>query len=137
MSPLASLDRNMPILVVDDLPTMRKVVKNCLRQLGFSQVSDVENGEAALGLLAENRFQLIISDWHMPGMMGIDLLKVLRQNHKFQETPFLMVTAEAQKSKVAEVAEKEHFSYIVKPFTSEVLEKKILEAFSSSPDAHQ
>jgi two-component system chemotaxis response regulator CheY len=129
MKPLETLDRNMPILVVDDFSTMRKVVRNCLRQLGFANVTEAEDGQAALDKMKEAEFSFVISDWSMPNMMGIDLLKKLRGDRKYAKVPFLMVAAEAQKDAVAQATQLDASTYIVKPFTAQVLEQKMASIF--------
>lgn len=125
MSGLSDVDRNILILVVDDFSTMRRIVKNCLKQLGFENIVEADDGQAALEKLATGDFKLIISDWNMPTMMGIDLLKQVRANEKYKSIPFLMVTAEAQKENILEAAKAGVSNYIIKPFTADVLEEKM------------
>jgi two-component system, chemotaxis family, chemotaxis protein CheY len=135
MSALNALDRNMPILVVDDFSTMRRIVKNCLKQLGFDNVAEAEDGQAALNKLQSGEFKFIISDWNMPNMMGIDLLKAVRGDAKLKAIPFLMVTAEAQKENVLEAAKAGVSNYIIKPFTADVLQTKMEAIFSKKQAA--
>ena len=126
MSGLNSLDKkNLNVLVVDDFNTMRRIVKNCLKQLGFDNIAEAEDGEAALTKLREGSFQLIISDWNMPKMMGIDLLRAVRADNKLKGIPFLMVTAEAQKENVIEAAKAGVSNYIIKPFTPDQVQTKL------------
>lgn len=125
MAGLNSVDRNIPILVVDDFSTMRKIVKNGLKQMGFNNITEAEDGQIALNKLEAGEFKLIISDWNMPNMMGIDLLKAVRQHERYKATPFLMVTAEGKKENVLEAAKAGVSNYIVKPFTSEALQDKL------------
>lgn len=125
MSALNALDKNMPILVVDDFSTMRRIVKNCLKQLGFENITEAEDGSIALQKLQSNEFKFIVSDWNMPNMMGIDLLKAVRADPKLKAIPFLMVTAEAQKENVIEAAKAGVSNYIIKPFTADVLQTKM------------
>lgn len=125
MEKKGKVDRNMPILVVDDFAAMRRIVKTSLRQLGFENISEAEDGQAALAKLEVGRYRLIISDWNMPNMMGIDLLKAVRANDKLKEIPFLLVTAEAQKENIIEAAKAGVSNYIVKPFTAEILQTKL------------
>lgn len=125
MSVLNSLDHEMPILVVDDFNTMRRIVKNCLKQLGFNNVTEAEDGQVALQKMQNQEFKLVISDWNMPNMMGIDLLRAVRADEKLKTTPFLMVTAEAQKENVIEAAKAGVSNYIIKPFTADVLQTKL------------
>jgi two-component system chemotaxis response regulator CheY len=131
MSALNALDKNMPILIVDDFSTMRRIVKNCLKQLGFENITEAEDGTVALSKLENNEFKFIISDWNMPNMMGIDLLKAVRSNDKLKTIPFLMVTAEAQKENVLEAAKAGVSNYIIKPFTADVLQTKMEAIFKS------
>lgn len=130
MSGLASLDRNIPILVVDDFSTMRRIVKNCLKQLGFENITEAEDGQIALEALGQKEFKFIISDWNMPNMMGIDLLRAVRADAKLKSIPFLMVTAESQKENVIEAAKAGVSNYVIKPFTAEVLEQKMSAIFT-------
>jgi two-component system chemotaxis response regulator CheY len=125
MTSFNSLDRNMPILIVDDFSTMRRIVKNCLKVLGFTNVTEAEDGKAALSKLQDGSFQFIISDWNMPNMMGIDLLRAVRADEKLKALPFLMVTAESQKENVLEAAKAGVSNYIIKPFTADVLQTKM------------
>jgi two-component system chemotaxis response regulator CheY len=127
---LGSVDRNIPILVVDDFSTMRRIVKNCLSQLGFKNITEAEDGQIALNKLLEGNFELVISDWNMPNMMGIDLLRAVRANEKLKSLPFLMVTAEAQKENVIEAAKAGVSNYIVKPFTADALQTKLEAVFA-------
>lgn len=130
MSVLDTLDKKMPILVVDDFSTMRRIVKNCLKQLGFENVTEAEDGQIAWGKVQDGSFKLIISDWNMPNMMGIDLLKTVRGDERFKATPFLMVTAEAQKENVLEAAKAGVSNYIIKPFTADMLQSKLEAIFN-------
>ena len=132
MSILSSLDHNMPILVVDDFSTMRRIVKTCLRQIGFENVSEAEDGAVALQKLknAGTPFSLVISDWNMPNMMGIDLLKAVRGDDSLKTIPFVMVTAEAQQENVIEAARAGVSNYIVKPFTADALQSKLEAVFA-------
>lgn len=125
MAGLASVDRNIQILVVDDFATMRRIVKTCLKQIGFNNITEAEDGQVALQRLNENEFQLIISDWNMPNMMGIDLLKAVRADNRLKTIPFLMVTAEAQKENILEAAKAGVSNYIIKPFTPDTLQQKL------------
>ena len=115
----------MPILVVDDFSTMRRIVKNCLKQLGFSNITEAADGQQALEKLKNSEFEFIVSDWNMPNMMGIDLLKAVRSDAKLKSIPFLMVTAEAQKENIVEAAKAGVSNYIIKPFTPDTLSDKM------------
>ena len=127
MSGLNTVDKTIPILIVDDFSTMRRIVKNCLKQLGFDNVTEADDGQTAWQKLqtGETEFKLIISDWNMPNMMGIDLLKAVRQDEKYKTVPFLMVTAEGQKDNIIEAAKAGVSNYVVKPFTADILEQKL------------
>ncbi len=125
MSILNSVDKSMPILVVDDFSTMRRIIKTCLRQLGFDNVEEADDGQAALAKLNSGSFKFIISDWNMPNMMGIDLLRAVRSQDNLKALPFLMVTAEAQKENILEAAKAGVSNYIIKPFTADVLQQKM------------
>ena len=119
-------------MVVDDFSTMRRIVKTALRQLGFENVAEAEDGQMALTKLQNTAspFKLIVSDWNMPNMMGIDLLRAVRADEKLKATPFLLVTAEAQKENVLEAAKAGVSNYIVKPFTADQLQQKLEAIFA-------
>ena len=118
-------DKNMKILIVDDFATMRKVIKNLLRQTGYQNVTEAEDGVCALKELKSQKIDFIISDWNMPNMTGIELLRAVRADSELSSLPFLMVTAEALQQNVVEAVEAGVSNYIVKPFTAEVLSEKI------------
>ena len=120
---------NMKILVVDDMVTMRRIVKNILKQLGFSNIDEAENGQEALQKLRADTFGFVVSDWNMPVMSGIDMLRAIRADEKLKTTPVLMVTAEAQQSNLVEAVQAGVNNYIVKPFTAETLQEKITKIF--------
>lgn len=130
MSALDSVNKDMLILVVDDFVTMRKVVKSCLRQLGFTNIEEAEDGEKALAKLKANNFQLVMSDWNMPVMMGLDLLKAVRADPVIGKIPFVMITAESQKENVIEAAKAGVSNYIVKPFSPDQLQSKLEAVFA-------
>jgi two-component system chemotaxis response regulator CheY len=113
------------VLVVDDFPTMRRIVKNLLKQLGFENIDEAEDGAQALTKLKGGGFGLVVSDWNMPVMEGIDLLKHVREDETLKTMPFLMVTAEAEKDKVITAIKAGVDNYVVKPFTAEVLKEKL------------
>ncbi len=125
MSALDKLPREMPILIVDDFSTMRRIVKNTLKQIGFKNIEEASDGQMALQKLKEKEFQFIVSDWNMPNMMGIDLLKAVRSDEQLKDIPFLMVTAEAQKDNILEAAKAGVSNYIIKPFTVDVMQTKM------------
>lgn len=127
---LNNVDRSIPILIVDDFATMRRIVSTCLMQLGFGNLTEAEDGQTALAKLAQKEFKLIISDWNMPKMMGIDLLRAVRSDERFQSIPFVMVTAEGVKENVLEAVKAGVSNYVVKPFTAEILEQKLGAVFA-------
>ncbi len=125
-----SFDTKMKVLVVDDFSTMRRIVKNILKQLGFERMEEAEDGQQAYNkLTGEGGFQFVVSDWNMPNMDGLDLLKKVRANQELKDLPFLMVTAEAEKHKVIEAIKAGVSNYVVKPFTAEVLKEKLDKIF--------
>ena len=124
-----ALDLSMKILVVDDFSTLRRIIKNILKQIGFANVDEAENGQVALSKIADGNYDFVISDWNMPEMNGIELLKSVRANETTKDLPFLMVTAEAKKENVVEAVKSGVNNYIVKPFTAETLQEKILKIF--------
>lgn len=126
MSGLDSVDKNMPILVVNDYSTMRRVLKNCLYQLGFKNVTEAENGQDALQKLHDTEFKFVISDMHMPSISGLDLAKAIRSDGKLKDLPILMITPPAHREENFEIASCAGVSNcIVKPFTATALEKKM------------
>ncbi len=118
-------DYKMKILVVDDFATMRRIVKNILRQIGFDNVEEAEDGEQAYAKLKSGNFKFVVSDWNMPNLDGLGLLKKIRGDANLKDLPVLMVTAEAEKEKVVEAIKAGVSSYVVKPFTAEVLKEKM------------
>ncbi|NVM23534.1 MAG: chemotaxis protein CheY [Desulfobacterales bacterium] len=124
------MDLNMTILVVDDFATMRRIIRNVLKQIGFSNIVDADDGTTALGVLKKDKIDLIISDWNMPKMSGLDLLKAVRGDEALKTIPFLMVTAEAQKSAVVEAVQAGVSNYVVKPFTADVVKEKLGQIFN-------
>lgn len=125
-----ALDKNMKILVVDDFSTMRRIVKNILRQLGFNNILEADDGSTGLDILQKEKIDMVISDWNMPKMTGLELLKVVRADDALRDIPFLMVTAEAQQENIIEAVKSGVNNYIVKPFTAETLGKKIEQIFN-------
>lgn len=123
------MDRNIKILVVDDFSTMRRIVKNLLQELGFDNIQEADDGNTALPLLKTNKFDLVITDWNMPGMTGIELLKAIRANPTLKSTPVLMVTAENSREQIIEAAQNGVNGYIVKPFTANTLKEKMERIF--------
>ena len=116
---------NYSALVVDDFSTMRRIVNNLLRQSGFGQVTEAEDGVEALRKLEMGSFNFIVSDWNMPNMTGLELLKAVRSSANLKNTPFLLITAEARKENIIDAAQAGADGYIVKPFTAAILSEKI------------
>ena len=123
------MDKNMKILVVDDFSTMRRIIKNLLRDLGFNNTSEADDGNTALPMLKNGDFDFLVTDWNMPGMQGIDLLKAVRQDPALSTLPVMMVTAESKRDQIIEAAQAGVNGYIVKPFTAQVLKEKIEKIF--------
>jgi two-component system chemotaxis response regulator CheY len=119
------MDKHIRIMVVDDFATMRKVIRNLLKQVGYENIVEAEDGVVALKTLKSKKIDLVISDWNMPNMTGIELLKAVRADEELSATPFLMVTAEALQDNVIAAVKAGVNNYIVKPFTAEVLNEKI------------
>lgn len=117
--------QNMKILVVDDFPTMRRIVRNLLKELSYVNIYEAEDGAEAIAKLKNDKFDFIISDWNMPNMTGIDLLKAVRADANLKDIPFLMVTAEAAQDNVVQAVQAGVNNYIVKPFTAATLKEKI------------
>jgi len=123
------MDLNMKVLVVDDFATMRRIVKNILKQIGFTNIFEAEEGKTALKMLQSDKFDLVMCDWNMPEMPGIELLGKVRADEQLKGIPFVMVTAEAQKDNIIEAVKAGVNSYIVKPFTAEIVEQKLKKLF--------
>lgn len=119
----------MKILVVDDFSTMRRIIKNLLRDLGFTNTHEADDGNTALPLLQSGNFDFLVTDWNMPGMQGIDLLKAVRADDKLKTIPVLMVTAESKREQIIEAAQAGVNGYIVKPFTAATLNEKLTKIF--------
>jgi two-component system chemotaxis response regulator CheY len=122
-------DKNIKVLVVDDFATMRRIVKNILTQLGYKNIIEADDGTTALDVLKQEKIGLIISDWNMPKMTGLDLLKEVRNNPAMAAIPFIMVTAEAQQDNIILAVKAKVSQYIVKPFTADTLGEKINKVF--------
>ncbi|MDD3764646.1 MAG: chemotaxis response regulator CheY [Nevskiales bacterium] len=123
------MDKNMRILVVDDFSTMRRIVKNLLADLGFTNVAEADDGNTAWPMLEAGGFDFVVTDWNMPGMTGIDLLRKIRADARIGKTPVLMVTAEAQRDQIIEAAQAGVNGYIIKPFTAQTLKEKLDKIF--------
>jgi len=123
------LKKDIKILVVDDFSTMRRIIKNLLRDLGFTNVDEADDGKTALPILKQGHIDFLITDWNMPEMTGIDLLKVVRADPALASIPVLMVTAEAKREQIIAAAQAGVNGYVVKPFTAAVLKEKIDKIF--------
>ncbi|ABV37652.1 MULTISPECIES: chemotaxis response regulator CheY [Shewanella] len=123
------MDKNMKILVVDDFSTMRRIIKNLLRDLGFNNTQEADDGSTALPMLQKGDFDFVVTDWNMPGMQGIDLLKAIRADDELKHLPVLMVTAEAKREQIIAAAQAGVNGYVVKPFTAATLKEKLDKIF--------
>jgi two-component system chemotaxis response regulator CheY len=123
------IDYRMKVLVVDDFATMSKIVRNILKQIGFEDISEAEDGNAALRVLKNEKIGLVVTDWNMPNMSGLELLQEIRRDSQISNLPVLMVTAEGLKENVMEAIKAGVNNYVVKPFTAEVLQEKIESIF--------
>ena len=126
---MAELDFSIKVLVVDDMSTMRRIVKNVLKQIGYTDMGEAENGEEGLKKLRAGGYGLVVSDWNMPVMTGIELLRAIRADPELKHLPVLMVTAEAQKENIMEAVQAGVNNYVVKPFTAEALQEKLNKIF--------
>ncbi|ABG41535.1 MULTISPECIES: chemotaxis response regulator CheY [Paraglaciecola] len=123
------MDKNMKILVVDDFSTMRRIIKNLLKDLGFTNIQEADDGSTALPMLQQGDFDFVVTDWNMPGMQGIDLLRAIRADENLKHTPVLMVTAEAKKEQIVAAAQAGVNGYVIKPFTAATLKEKLAKIF--------
>ena len=121
--------KDMSFLVVDDFPTMRRIVRSLLKELGFTNVEEAEDGQDALNKLRSGSFEFVVSDWNMPNLDGVEMLKIIRADSDLKDLPVLMVTAEAKKENIIAAAQAGANGYIVKPFTSATLEEKLNKVF--------
>ncbi len=119
----------MKILVVDDFSTMRRIIKNLLKDLGFTNIQEADDGNTALPMLQQGDFDFVVTDWNMPGMQGIDLLRAIRANPNLKHIPVLMVTAEAKKEQIVAAAQAGVNGYVIKPFTAATLKEKLAKIF--------
>ena len=124
-------DPKMKFLVVDDFSTMRRIVRNLLKELGYTNVDEAEDGNAALAKLRAEPFDFVVSDWNMPNMTGIELLRAIRADAALKHLPVLMVTAEAKKENIIEAAQTGASGYVVKPFTAGTLGEKLNKIFKT------
>jgi len=123
------LNKNMKILVVDDFSTMRRIIKNLLKDLGFTNTVEADDGKTALPILKAGGIDFLVTDWNMPGMTGIDLLKAVRSDPEMVDLPVLMVTAEAKREQIIMAAQAGVNGYVIKPFTAATLKEKIEKIF--------
>lgn len=123
------MNKEMKVLVVDDFATMRRIIKNQLKTIGFVRIEEAEDGLIALNKLKKEKFDFIVTDWNMPNMQGIDLLKEVRLNKNLAHIPVLMVTAEAKKEQIVKAAKAGVNGYIVKPFNAQTLKTKVEKVF--------
>jgi two-component system chemotaxis response regulator CheY len=123
------LNKNMKILVVDDFSTMRRIIKNLLKDLGFANIQEADDGNTALPMLQQGDFDFVVTDWNMPGMQGIDLLRAIRADASLKHIPVLMVTAEAKKEQIVAAAQAGVNGYVIKPFTAATLKEKLAKIF--------
>ena len=123
------MNKDMKILIVDDFSTMRRIIKNLLRDLGFTNTDEADDGTTALPMLESGHYDFLVTDWNMPGMSGIDLLRKVRAHDRLTGMPVLMVTAEAKREQIIEAAQAGVNGYVVKPFTALALKEKIEKIF--------
>ncbi len=129
------MSKDLKFLVVDDYSTMRRIVKNLLHDLGYANVTEADDGNTALPLLQQGGFDFLITDWNMPGMAGLDLLKAVRASDKLKKMPVLMLTAEAKREQIVEAAQAGVNGYVIKPFTAATLKEKIDKILESRANA--
>lgn len=122
-------DKNLKFLVVDDMSTMRRIVRSILKELGFDNVEEAEDGNDALDKLKAGKFDFVISDWNMPNLDGLDMLKAIRADANLKGLPVMLVTAEAKKENIISAAQAGASGYVVKPFTAAILEEKMAKIF--------
>lgn len=129
------MNKDLKFLVVDDFSTMRRIVKNLLHDLGYPNVTEADDGKTALPMLQTGNFDFLITDWNMPGMPGIDLLKAVRADPKLAKLPVLMLTAEAKREQIVEAAQAGVNGYVIKPFTAATLKEKLDKIFATQAAA--
>jgi len=128
---MALPDRNIKILVVDDMSTMRRIIKNLLNQLGYKNIDEAEDGLAGLQKLKGDKYDFVVTDWNMPNMTGLEMVQEIRKDPNLKHLPILMVTAEAKKENVIMAIKAGVNNYIVKPFPAEVLKEKMEKIFAT------
>jgi len=132
-SEIAAVNPRLKILVVDDFATMRRLIRNLLQDLGFANVSEADDGKTAWPMLQNGDFELLITDWNMPGMPGLDLLKAVRADERLARMPVLILTAEAKREQIVEAARAGVSGYVIKPFTAETLKAKLDKILAAMP----
>jgi two-component system chemotaxis response regulator CheY len=125
------MNKDLKFLVVDDFSTMRRIVKNVLQELGYSRIEEADDGKTALPMLQAGNFDFLITDWNMPGMQGIDLLRAVRADAKLAKLPVMMLTAEAKREQIVEAAQAGVNGYVIKPFTAATLKEKLDKIFET------
>ena len=125
------MSKALRFLVVDDFSTMRRIVKNFLNDLGYNSVEEADDGNSALPILKQGNIDFLVTDWNMPGMPGLELLKAVRSDPQLAKLPVLLVTAEAKREQIVEAAQAGVNGYVVKPFTAETLKDKIEKILAS------
>ena len=123
------MDLSMKVLVVDDFATMRRILKNVLKEIGFTKIVEADDGSTALAVLKKDKVDLIVSDWNMPEVTGLELLKHVRRDELMKDMPFLMVTSEGQKDMVIQAVQAGVSNYVVKPFTADTIKEKLEQIF--------
>ena len=129
------MNTKIRILVVDDFATMRRIIRNLLQDLGFANVSEADDGNTAWPMLQNGEYELLITDWNMPGMPGLELLKAVRADARLAKLPVLMLTAEAKREQIVEAAQAGVSGYVIKPFTAETLKAKLEKILANAPPA--
>ena len=129
------MSKDMKFLVVDDFSTMRRIIKNLLNDLGYANVTEADDGATALPMLQAGNFDFLVTDWNMPGMPGLDLLKAVRADARLSKMPVLMLTAEAKREQIIEAAQAGVNGYVIKPFTAVTLKEKIDKILESRASA--
>ena len=125
------MNKDLKFLIVDDFSTMRRIVRNLLQDLGYTNITEADDGKTALPMLQAGDFEFLITDWNMPGMPGIELLKAVRADAKLAKLPVLMLTAEAKREQIIEAAQAGVNGYVIKPFTAATLKEKLDKIFAS------
>jgi two-component system chemotaxis response regulator CheY len=123
------MDLSMKVLVVDDFATMRRILRGVLKEIGFTKIVEADDGSTALAVLKKDKVDLIVSDWNMPEVTGLELLKAVRGDESMKNVPFLMVTAEGQKDSVVQAVQAGVDNYVVKPFTADTIKQKLEQIF--------